>query len=951
MAVTNQAEFDASVAKAEEAKKLSIQYYDAFKQAVKNGNTQLDLYVGQITAIRNDSTLSNTEKKQKELEIRKGPVAEIGSITVADSRTYFLQTSEIPSTLSDPIKNTYLKNMAESIQSQQAAIDKNNSSIAKLEAELGQPNQSTENKTPTENPEETKPAENKVQDNNATPAVTGTAESNEGNLTPIAQNDEDVYKGRAVEVKGVGDKGDRLTPVRPSNPLSAFSSYTYNISLYGITPEAYNNWNVNGKWLTKDLSLLMQSGGINSKLDGARNEFFDLDFTIDDLEIITLTNAKATRFAGNQSGFKFKIYEPTGVSFLSRLVNAQVKIQERTNIKSDIKQQIQALQCPFLLVIRFYGYDEKGKLVKNLTDPNSNSSTKTDSNSNFERAFPIIFSKLTFKLDGKVTVYDIEAKMLNENIGYGSEKGVIKTGFEIVSDTVSNAINSLLDKVNKQQKDLTIAPKDPKSSAPQEIADVYKVMFEDQSGIADALIVDQDYYVKTYTPSSTGISYASQVNERTAQISTQSVTKDQRIIKIAEGSSVLTAIEAIITQSTFIKNSLNKLEKEELQKKQPNDSSVQTTSEQLDLYWYTTRPMVKIIGYDKARNQYAHEITYNVIKYRIPHVQTLYLNKTLKYHGPHKIYEYYYSGNNTEIIDFNATFNLAYYNIGSLASSAPNATNSNDSVRNSREPGQNGDSTNKLPGTNELVNSLKSYLYSPTDLLNATISILGDPDYLMPGQAGDAANMFKLFYGPDFTINPNSGEVFIEIGFKQVKDYDTYWGILEPQDNVVFWTYPQDSEIQRRTNGRMVYMLTQVTSRFSGGVFKQELKSVIPSFIDQPKGAGGSGGGLRADENQSQAEVNRLLRQNANKTKPNIVSKPKLPSKPPSTVSSSAAGMKNYKPRFTQTVNDDNAPVRIRDLDKVNNFQLEEYRKKLAAVNKKDSAKPSRSQTGRLEGK
>jgi hypothetical protein len=61
--------------------------------------------------------------------------------------------------------------------------------------------------------------------------------------------------------------------------------------------------------------------------------------------------------------------------------------------------------------------------------------------------------------------------------------------------------------------------------------------------------------------------------------------------------------------------------------------------------------------------------------------------------------------------------------------------------------------------------------------------------------------------------------------------------------------------------------------------------------------------------------------------------------------------MKNYKPRFTQTVNDDNAPVRIRDLDKVNNFQLEEYRKKLAAANKKDSAKPSRSQTGRLEGK
>ena len=58
MAVTNQAEFDAAIAKAEESKRLSIQYYDAFKQTVKNGNEQTAPFISQIKSIRTDSTLS-----------------------------------------------------------------------------------------------------------------------------------------------------------------------------------------------------------------------------------------------------------------------------------------------------------------------------------------------------------------------------------------------------------------------------------------------------------------------------------------------------------------------------------------------------------------------------------------------------------------------------------------------------------------------------------------------------------------------------------------------------------------------------------------------------------------------------------------------------------------------------------------------------------------------------
>ena len=687
---------------------------------------------------------------------------------------------------------------------------------------------------------------------------------------------------------------------RQYNPLSKFSSYTYNIGLYAITPDAYNNWNVNGKWLTKDLELLVQSGGINHSLDSRRNSNFDYDFTIDDVEITSLISGKSTMTAGNQSNFKFKIYEPFGMTFPSRLTRAQTEIQQQANIKRDIKQQVQALSSPLLIVIKFYGYDANGNLIQNLQDPNQNGYTKTDSNASFERAFPIIISKFSFRLDNKVTIYDVEAKMINEQVGFGTKRGIIKTGFEISGSTVASTIEQLLVKINQQQQDLTVAPKDTTKPKDQTIADVYKIVFEDKSGISDAQIVDQDFYVKYYTPMP-NVTRAEQVNVRLSYSGAgQSVDKDKRTVKFAEGTSILTAIDQIITQSTFIKRSLDALDKEEIKKKQVQDSTVDTNAHPVELFWYQVRPSTKIIGYDKSRNEYAYEIIYNIIKYRIPYVKSLYLNKATKYHGPHKIYEYYYSGQNTEILDYSCNYNLAYYNLGALASNAANASNPNETTPNSHEPGQNADPTGVLPGARELINTFKTYLYSPTDQLNANITILGDPDYLMPAQAGSEENLFKMWYGPDYTINPSSGQVYIEIGFKQVKDYFHGTGTLDPDNDIVFWTYPQGSDIEKQTQGRMVYMLTHVISRFSGGIFRQDLKSIIPSFSNQPGGTS-----LRADENQSQAETNRLLaRQKV--TTPNIVANTQPPVTPNDTVNTKLANASNLS---GSNAKDDNTPV------------------------------------------
>lgn len=61
------------------------------------------------------------------------------------------------------------------------------------------------------------------------------------------------------------------------NPLRDFSSVTYKISLYAITPDALNSYYVNGVWKTKDLELIVQSGGVNKGLDSPRSKYFNYD--------------------------------------------------------------------------------------------------------------------------------------------------------------------------------------------------------------------------------------------------------------------------------------------------------------------------------------------------------------------------------------------------------------------------------------------------------------------------------------------------------------------------------------------------------------------------------------------------------------------------------------------------------------------------------------------------
>ncbi len=607
---------------------------------------------------------------------------------------------------------------------------------------------------------------------------------------------------------------DEKPNLRQYNPLNEFSSSTYKLSLYLITPDAYVDYNTTGKWQARSLQLIAQSGGITEGRDSPRNEFFDLDLYIDNFELTNYMTGQETGISALQTDIKFQIYEPYGMSFPTSLLKAVRKMQEKSNIKRGVDQPIQALGAHFLMAVRFYGYNAEGTPMVNVPTEGPGF---IDSNSSFERTFPFLISKFSFRLENKVTVYDVQAKPINEQIGFGLKRGVVLTQTSINASTVEGAIQQVMHSANYREKQNSTG-----DNRSQDIADIYEVVFDD-SPIKDALIVDKGHYSPITTPMP---NLPPGLNVRVSESGKSSkIEKRSRNISIPGGEPIMSVIDKIITQSSFVGDSLSVIDKNILQKVKPEDRGSETNPNPSELYWYHVTPVVRPIDYDKKRNDYAYKITYYIQRYEIPYVRSLYTGNTTSYKGAHKIYNYWYTGKNESIISYEHTYNLLYFNAGNLASDAANQK-IDGSTPNKGMPAQGANPTGMAPGALEAIGSVRTFLYSPGDVMNAHIRILGDPDYLV--SSGSMDDISRKWYGNDLTINPGSGQVFIEIDFRQVKDYDNNLGIMQPDNDIYFWEY--DDSIKKVAQGRMVYMLLKVISRFSKGKFEQDLKTGIPSF-------------------------------------------------------------------------------------------------------------------------
>ena len=627
---------------------------------------------------------------------------------------------------------------------------------------------------------------------------------------------------------------------RTQNPLSSLSSYTYQTTLYMITPDAYTAFvesdrtnidsikkavNASAANAVKESQsgayIIAQSGGIGptqQRIPGA-----EFDFYIDDLKITNYLQGSATGTSSNDYKATFNIYEPYGFSLITKLTNAVDHLRSVSKVANFNKMKNPTRQF-FILGLRFQGYDENGQVLSANTFPKDN--FNSDLGGVFERFYDINITSFKFKLDGKVTVYNIEAVVVGPGTGLGVKRGRVDNGMTVQGKTIDQALQGekgLVTLLNKEQQKRAQA--NPKS-----IPTEYRIAYV---GDAKKLIGDKDIIsiadvVKNRWPMGEGVKNIRDVNP-SVEIETVP-NSNQRTITFANSKSIMQAVQEIITQSVFMEDALTAIiTNEEEPNPKPNSGSTQKDKKPKIFRWYNLSAEVKVKGFDDSIKDFSYVITYVIQIYDTPYVKSQNLSATREYYGPHKRYDYWYTGKNSEIISYEQTMNNAFFN----AAIDPNATSASSGwgydVPTSAGKFVNESKEGKLNESKQTQNSVLTSLFSPADYAQARITIMGDPDYLMTERASTANAVYRQFYGKGFTINPNGGQVFIEIDFKEAEDYNvkTDNGLLSINESILFWNYPK--QIRDMVKG-VSYKVNQVQHNFIKGKFTQELLCTVNTF-------------------------------------------------------------------------------------------------------------------------
>jgi len=592
---------------------------------------------------------------------------------------------------------------------------------------------------------------------------------------------------------------------RQQNPLSDYSSYTYQIVLAMLTPEA-NTMFVNSgrKFLPQKGSMIIaQSGGINNTLN-QRADGFKLDYYIDDLKIKAAIAPAATGAAITSTEMSFVITEPYGFSFPTNLKRAAIQMGKLSGVPgapaiTDATKQF------FVIGIRFLGYDENGNLVR-------------DSERVMDRYYDITITEMKFKIDGKTSTYAIKAAPQDMTAALSIKRGMINKGASINAATVGEIFTKLAEKLtadqipnipveNRDRNDRTAASKPPLNT--------YFIEFRGPGSdlIQNAKLASKADTDKSKSPMGVTISEVPDTTKRTV------VFKDD--------TPILQAIQQVISQSSFLTDALKIITTTAAESNDPD--VIPDTKKRIN--WYNVTVLTIPKAWNISLNDWEFDIKYIIQPYRTPFTLSTNANKTTPYYGPAKRYDYWYTGKNSEILKFEQSLNTTFFTVSLSEDTAAQTESNHTSTLFRKQSGNHQGAKNEgAEASLEYVTSLMD----PGGWTPCKIDIMGDPDWLTyVGAPPIEPTDFSPFYGPDgFSINPTSSQVFIEVDFNEAVDYNNTDGLLSINDKILFWDY--SPEIARVLKG-ISYLITECVSTFSKGQFRQTLSGNVNStFIPDP---------------------------------------------------------------------------------------------------------------------
>ena len=643
---------------------------------------------------------------------------------------------------------------------------------------------------------------------------------------------------------------------RMKNPLGDLASYTYQLSLYMVSPKAYEVFSLSGRKNiyagntgnpeAGGIYLIAQSAGMGSPANRAPG--FDLDYYIDNLTFKSFISAKETSAPVANTEYRFKIVEPYGFSFVTKLKRAQDSLVSNSGGSAKHIKGGNPTKMFYILGIRFFGWDQTGSVITGNEqygdypiDPNADGSGAL-----FETFYDIVITEFKFKIDGNATTYDIKASTASISSTINATKGMVPDTKELSGTSVRDFISGptgLLTTLNNEQQTLL---KNKKIEYPI----TYRVQWLGDDAETIALS-------KLNTPNKTQKSNQAGSNAKTTTQSNdanavKAAPNKNKVTYKAKGNSPITQeIEQIISQSSYLTDAMTKNYKDDNENNPKTKEAGSVKGANKPLTWFNISPNITNIRWDTIRKDWAYDITYVIQTYLIPQVESPYVANKTKYYGPHKRYEYWYTGQNTEVLSYEQKIDNQYFL--AVLDDAGDKKDGNKNTSDSKTQGGK-NAVNTTPGgdksgsggTNSLaaVNSFRTSLYDPASFAEARIQILGDPDFLLHDSQSirsSKSNSYSKFYEQDgFKPNATGGQVFVEIDFKEAIDYsrdgsvaadeeglppvESWPGTLSINDSIEFWRYPED--VQSEIRG-ISYQIKSINNSFQNGAFKQTLDLII----------------------------------------------------------------------------------------------------------------------------
>jgi hypothetical protein len=739
-------------------------------------------------------------------------------------------------------------------------------------------NQSSGNAAATANATDTPPADNTGNNNNA----------------PVGSKENPVELPTVtVTASRIGAAPTFLGPY--PNPLSQFPDYTYGVTLWMLTPNDYNMLMDDPVLWTpsKQSGVIAASGGKFTDSGQYRRlmPYFDLDFYIENLKINSSASA-TSKGKGSTNSLKMSmtIQEPMGITFVDRITLAAF----------DVSGGATHTQIPYMLEIDFFGADktytmQPGSLGKGA----------------YKKRFAVMITSLGIDFNSKGTEYKIEFAPYphkayeDEKIQIDSKVENVKTVGEFLGASNSNSIGYLNDlradpgnnqnilatsatigaltaqeqKINQQTSD-GIGASMSKASAVKNSTSGFAytinnynfnlafnesetpkrtypdfIKFVIHPDIADSPIVDPGANnLKTLPFKAADIS--SLDNKKTV------LEQKGASFNISKGTSILEVVSQVMRNSKYIQDQLVAPDATDAEKSAAADKP---------LNWFRVIPSVVITQWDEKVGRYAKTITFYIVPYTVYHTNHPLSAQTVPKGNPFKLYNYYFTGQNSEVLECKVNFDTTYYQNVMLGNAnkklTPGSQTGNQDATSappSKYPPLNGVEVGGLylpvptvqprqikhivndqsvastmdanrDAKTQVAASLHSSLNSDStgSMLTVKMKIIGDPQYLKqdetlwnPGSVGwvDPSTNKDLFMLTTGSLPFDGGEIYADLFFLTPTDFDPSTGLANPP-----LSGSKNPYIPTSFSGR--FKLIQIESVFSHGKFEQTIE--MNRYYDQ----------------------------------------------------------------------------------------------------------------------